>query len=218
MKKIRISSAIAVFLAALFLVSCEKETSFSVKEAIDYNGNKYSVLTDEDGFLSLAEKSGLAVIVEDSKGKMSKNSNGEFVTKSEDFPETLTVENEIHTKFFKIPIPDGWENKSREAVVLEYSDEEHSAEIMINERSTDTPDECIAEIEKLISSSNDMEKESVNLSFSTAVKLKYKQMFVFYVFSAEERTYFVRVTADEALFEKINFEDIINTIKFRKGE
>lgn len=191
-----------------------EEVQPEAKIATDSEGKKYSVIVGSDGFLSLGEKTDLAVSVEDEDGNPGKNSDGEFVTRTEKFPSTLMVDNEIHTKFFKIPMPDGWTSTSDELVKLNFK----TANLTVNDRGSSSVKECTEEIKGIMSAIGEGKEEKVKLLFADAVKLTYENRISIYIFEAEGRTYFVKVTADEKLFEEVNFEEIINTIKFRKGE
>lgn len=203
----------------LFLLLCACGTQGEEKQpvakiAADPSGKKYSVIVDTDGFLTLGEKDLLAVCVEDENGNPGKNADGEFVTRAEEFPRTLVVEDEIHTKFFRMKIPDGWTNESGEIVKLACK----GATFTVNERGNDTVEECKEEIKSLTSLLGEGKEEKPALTFEDSVKITYDDKIAIYIFEAEGRTYFVKVTAEEKLSDEMNFEEIINTIKFRKGE
>lgn len=192
--------------------------SETVKIVRDSEGNTFSAIAGGDGFLLLGDRGGLAVTVDDGTGKPGKNAKGEYVTSVVDFPRTVTAGDEIHTAFMRITVPEKWTSVSDSLIKLRYEKDNLSATLTINERSGLTVKECQAEIEELMSGICEVEKEKVTLSFADAVKLNCENKIVIYIFSAEGRTYFVKIDADEKLFEEINFEEIINTIKFRKGE
>ncbi len=206
-------------LGFLFLPLCSCGADSGEKQPVartasDSSGKKYSVIVDGDGFLTLGDKDFLAVCVEDEDGNPGKNADGEFVTRAEEFPRTLVVDDEIHTKFFRIKIPEGWTNKSGELVKLVHE----TATLTVNEREGYSVKECEEEIKSLMSALGEGKEEKLKLSFSDGVKITYGDKIAVYIFEAEGRTYFVKVTADEKLFSEMNFEEIINTIKFRKGE
>ncbi len=192
-----------VFVLALTLTSCTKNDGETVKKVTDNNGIEYSAVVGSDGFLKLGERTGLVV-----------RENGE--TKTVDFPNTLTVDDEIHTKSFKLKVPKGWENISDTLVKIEYTHDTGSAEMMINLRSSSTKD-CRDEIENIMSSMKN-EIENVHFDFAISTKLVYERNINFYIFSVNGQTYFIRTRCDDGLDKEINFEEIINTIQFRKGE
>lgn len=209
----------------IFLIFCgcgssqpEAEISAVVKQASDAEGNKYSVVMGSDGFLLLGKGQSLAITVDDEDGNPGKNLKGEYVTKAVDFPDTLTVDGEIHTRFYKLKIPDKWKNKSEGLLKIEYVKGKERAEITVNERFSMTVDECLKEVEGLTSFIGEAEKSKVSLDFAQSTKLVVGKRLALYVFNAEGRTYYVKCMADESLFEEIDFETIVNTIKFRKGE
>ncbi len=190
-------------LIALALSSCSTKQEETVKKATDNKGNCYSAYVDGDGFLEIDEKGSLVV---DENGKEA----------SVDFPPLLTVGNEIHTKFFKLEIPGGWLDGSDELAKIKYDSGGISAELVINERSSSTK-MCRDEIESIMSPMKN-ELKNVKLDFALATKLEYEGNVNFYIFSIDGRTYFIRTTLRGDSDEKINFEEIINTIQFRKGE
>ena len=215
-KKLTPAVCVLIFLF-LTLCACDagnEEIQPEAKIATDSSGNKYSVVVDVNGFLSLGDRDSLAVCTTDENGNPGKNSDGEFVTRAEDFPDTLVVDNEIHTRFFRMPVPEGWTNISDEIVKLSSG----AASLTINDRGITPVKECTEEIKNIMSAIGEGKEEKAELQFADAVKLTYENRISVYIFEAEGRTYFIRVTADEKLFEEINFEEIINTIKFRKGE
>lgn len=219
MIKKRTLAVFAVICLFLLMCSCgnsgsEREENIKEVIAVDSEGRKYSALLGSDGFLLLGDKDFLGVCVEDENGNPGKNAKGEYVTRAEEFPDTLQVGEEIHTKFFRIEIPDGWTSESDELVKLKFE----TATITVNERAGYSVKECKEEIESLMSAIGEGEEEKVKLQFGDAVKLNYENRIAVYIFEAEGRTYFVKVKADEKLFEEVDFEEIINTIKFRKGE
>ncbi len=225
-KKLILPMAVICFLLSL-MCSCNKtgaesEETTALKTVEDSNGKKFSAIVDSDGFLLLGDRSQLAITVDDGKGKPGKNADGEFVTRTEEFPYTLVVENEIHTKFMRIPIPENWTNKSDELIEFVYNDGDREASITVNERYGMTVKECQKEIKDTMNILGKGTEENVKLVFGDAVKISYEYegltKTVFYIFNVEERTYFVRISADGNLFETINFEEIVNTMKFRKGE
>lgn len=217
----------AVFVLLSFMCSCNKtgtetEETTALKTAEDSKGKTYSAIMGSDGFLLLGDRSQLAITVDDGKGKPGKNAEGEFVTKAEDFPRTLVVDNEIHTMFMKMPIPENWKNESDELIEFTYDDGENEASIIVNERFSLSEEECRNEIKDIMSIFSEPREENAELSFGYAVRITFEDenipKRVFYVFNVEGRTYFARIIADEILFETINFEEIVNTMKFRKGE
>lgn len=214
---------LALCFLLLMMCSCsdsadEAEEVASVETVKDSEGNTFSSLVGADGFLLLGDEDGLAVTVDDGDGKPGKNAKGEFVTRVVDFPDTVQVGKEIHTKFLKLPVPENWTSESDSLIKLRYKKDGLAASLTVNERSGMSVKECQAEIENLMSGIGEAEKEKVMFSFAESVKLNYENRIVIYIFNAEGRTYFVKINADEKLFEEINFEEIINTIKFRKGE
>ena len=217
----------ALFLLLSLLCSCNKtgvetEETTALKTVKDGTGKSYSAIVGSDGFLLLGDRSQLAITVDDGKGKPGKNADGEFVTQAEEFPNTLVVDNEIQTKFMRIPIPENWKNESDELIKFTYNDGENEASFVVNERFSLTEEECRNEIKNIMSVFSEPREENAELSFGYAVRMIFRDenmpKRVFYVFNAEGRTYFVRIVADESLFETIDFEEILNTMKFRKGE
>lgn len=222
-----ISMITALVLLLSLMCSCNKtggetEETTALKTVKDSTGKSYSVIVDSDGFLMLGERSQLAITVDDGKGKPGKNADGEFVTQAEEFPHTLVVDNEIHTRFMKMPIPENWKNESDELIKFTYNDGANEASIIVNERFSMTEEECRNEIKDIMGIISEPREENVELAFGYAVKIIFRDenmpKRVFYVFNVEGRTYFARIIADESLFETIDFEEIINTMKFRKGE
>ncbi len=223
MNKKFIPIAIAVCFLFLLMCSCDNgskknEAVTAVKTVTDSEGKTYSSIVDADGFLMLGDKNGLAVTVDDGDGKPGKNAKGEYVTRVVDFPDTVIVGKEIHTKFLRVTVPDGWTSESDSFVKLKYIKDDLTAKLTVNERADASVKECTAEIKSLMSAIGKPKEEKVKLQFADAIKLNYENRIVVYVFNAEDRTYFVKISADEKLFEEIDFEEIINTIKFRKGE
>ncbi len=206
-------------LSALLLSFCgcgkgeEKET-LTAKTVTDTEGNTYSALLDEEGFLVIGDKDGLVVCVADENGKPGKNSEGEYVTKSVSFPRVLISDGELHTKFFRLAIPEGWTSKSDDIVKLVKG----KITLTINSKEDMSLREYVNEIKNIMWAIGKADEEEAALSFGNAVKLSYENRVVIYVFRAENRIYSVKITADEKAFEEENFEEIINTIKFRKGE
>lgn len=225
-KKLILPVAVICFLLS-FMCSCNKtgaetEETTALKTAEGSDGKTYSAIVGSDGFLLLGDRNELAITVDDGKGKPGKNAEGEFVTRIEEFPYTLVVGNEVHTKFMKVPIPENWKNKSDELIEFVYDEGGSEATFVVNQRYDMTVEECKKEIKDIMSILMEGTEEKVQLAFGDAVKISYESeglpKRVFYVFNAEGRTYFARISADENLFETINFEEIINTMKFRKGE
>lgn len=203
MKKVLINTMSLMLVSILFLSSCAKdEIKREVKKAQDNDGNTYSVLIEEDGFLKLGEKDEL--VIKDDEG----------LTESISFPRTLTVEDEIHTKFYKIKLPSGWTDESGEIIKIRHEENSKFTEIIINERASSLK-ECKDEIESIMEPLEKESHETVKFSFATAEKLEFENSIIFYVFTYDERTYFIRVRTNE---DKINYEEIIDTIQFRKGE
>lgn len=214
-----------LLLSSLFLLlngcdtnEAETESTTAVKEAVDSEGNSYSSIIGEDGFLMLGDRNNLAITVDDGEGKPGLNSKGEYVTKTAEFPKTVTVDGEIHTRFFKLKIPENWENTSENLVKIKLKKDSMTAEVTVNERPSQSLEECLTEVEQIVSGVGKVKTEDVKLSFAQAKKLSVANRLSVYVFNVENRTYFVKVSADEKLFEEIDFEKIINTMKFRKGE
>ncbi len=207
----------------LTLCSCAKKPVQSpaaavIKTVTDTRGKTYKALVDENGFLMCDSQGNMIITAEDGNKNPVKNEQGEYVTKKVTFPQILSVENEIHTEFFKVAIPDNWQNKSGDLVKLVYTENGKTAEITINERASMSSINCVKEIEDMLSELGEVKKDNVDFSFATATRLQLENKITVYVFTAEGRTYFVKFTADKELFEKINFQEIVNTIKFRKGE
>ncbi len=190
------------------------EEKLTTRTVTDTEGNTYVALADADGFLVLGDKDGLSVCVSDENGNPGKNSDGEFITKSVTFPRVLISDGEIFTKFFRMPIPDGWKNKSDDLVKLAKG----KNTLTVNSKDDITVRDYTNEIKNIMWAIGKAEEEKVSLSFGDAVKLNYENRVVIYIFEAEGRAYSVKISADEKTFEEVNFEEIINTIKFRKGE
>ncbi len=215
-KKLILAVCVLGFLF-LPLCACDAENGeiqSEAKIATDSSGKEYSVIVGSDGFLTLGDRDALAVCTTDENGNPGKNADGEFVTRVENFPDTLMVDGEVHTKFFRLAVPEGWTSTSDELVKLNCG----TASLTINDRGITPVKECAEEIKNIMSAIGEGKEEKVKLQFADALKLTYENRTAVYVFEAEGRTYFIRVTADEKLFEEINFEEVINTIKFRKGE
>lgn len=190
------------------MCSCSKagETppqGVSVKTVTDTKGNSYEMQFDQDGFPVI-----------DDKGNALSEDGAEKVP----FPGIVVSGNEITTRFFRFELPEKWENSSGELVKAVYKEGSLSAEITVNERFSMTATECVKEIENIAADFGTVKKEMVDFDFATATKLVYENGVQIYVFSVENRTFFVKVVADNEMYEKINFEEIVNTIKFRKGE
>ena len=216
MKKLILAVCMLSFLF-LPLCACDTENGEiqpEAKVATDSSGKEYSVIVDSEGFLSLGDRDGLAVCTTDENGNPGKNADGEFVTRVEKFPSVLMVDGEIHTKFFRLTVPEGWTSTSDELVRLNSG----TATLTVNDRGNTSVKECTEEIKNIMSAIGECKEDKAELQFADAVKLTYENRIAIYIFEAEGRTYFVRATADEKLFEEMDFEEIINTIKFRKGE
>ena len=214
-KFILIFCALSVLL--LSVCGCSEtvqENSLTALTLTDTEGNTYTALVDSDGFLVTGDKDRLAVCVADEEGNPGKNSKGEFVTKAVSFPRVLTAENEIYTKHFRMPLPDGWTNKSDELVKLVKG----KATLTVNSKDSGTVRDYTNEIKNIMWSIGKADEETVQLSAGEAIKLSYENRVVIYIFKAEKRVYSVKITADEKTFEEENLEEIINTMKFRKGE
>ncbi len=196
----------------------EAEITAQVKQASDVKGNKYSVVLGDDGFLSLGKGQTLAIAVNDENGKPGKNFKGEYVTNTVKFPGILTVDDELHTKFYRMKVPENWKNKSEDLFKIEFVKGDAKAEITVNERFSMTVDECLKEVEDLTSLIGETQKSDVSFDFGQSKKIEVEKRLILYVFSVEGKTYYVKCMADESLFEEIDFETIVNTIKFRKGE
>ncbi len=207
----------------LLLASCTEnadvnEKSSEVKVLVGTDGESYHAIVGEDGFPVFDEKGKLSVALDDGEGGYGKNANGEYVTSKTESPNVLSSKDEIHTRFFRMKVPKGWENVSESLAEIKYTKNSKTAKITVNERSSLSVKECEAEVEEILSSLGKLEKEHVSLSFAEAEKISVEKRISVYVFSAEGRTYFIKVFSDEELFDEIDFEEIINTIKFRKGE
>lgn len=200
-------------LCCMFLMcSCSRTedstlSEMSFKTLSDANGNSYCVQVDQDGFPAI-----------DSNGSLVVSHNKKDETEKIPFPGIIWSENEIYTRFFRLEIPEKWENKSSEVVRIFYEKNSLTAEMTINERFSLSSIECVKEIENTASIFGTPEKEVVDFDFASATKLSYDNGMQIYVFSVEGRTFFVKIVADNGMHEKINFEEIVNTINFRKGE
>lgn len=213
--------AVIFFLCFMLLVLCscaktpvQTQSAAVTKTVTDTMGKTYKALVDEKGFLMCDEQGNLMIVSEDEE----KNEQGELVTRKVSFPHILVSENEIYTEFFRVSIPENWKNKSKDLVKLEYIKNGKKAEIAINERADMSSADCVKEIEEMLFLSGEVKKDVVDFDFATATVLQLENKITVYVFTAEGRTYFVKVTADKELFETTNFFEIVNTIKFRKGE
>ena len=222
-----IKKFILLLLASCFVVfsmcSCsdnqkEIERTTAVRKVKDSQGKVFSSIVGDDGFLLLGERDELAITVDDGKGNPGKNAKGEYVTRTETFPGVVTVGKEVQTKFVRMTIPDNWTSESDGIIKLRYEKNGLSAKLTVNERASMTVKECQAEIENLMSGIAEVRKEKTEFVFAEAIKLDYENRICVYIFNAEGRTYFVKIDADEKTFKEVNFEEIINTMKFRKGE
>ncbi len=223
MKKLYRAVIFFLCFVLLMLCSCAKNPTQSppetiIRTATDTMGKTYKALVDENGFLMCDSQGNMIIATEDANKNPVKNDKGEYVTEKVSFPHILLAENEIHTEFFKVAIPENWQNKSHDLVKLVYNENGKIAEITVNERASMSSINCVKEIEDMLSDLGEVKKDNVDFSFATATRLQLENKIAVYVFSAEGRTYFVKITADTQLFEKINFHEIVNTIKFRKGE
>ena len=223
MKKLYRTGIFFLCFVLLLLCSCAKNPVQSpdgavTKTVTDTRGKTYKALVDGSGFLMCDSQGNMIIAAEDESGNPIKNEQGENVTKKVSFPYILTAENEIHTEFFRLTIPENWQNKSGELVKLVYTENGRTAELTINDRASMSSVNCVKEIETMLSELGKVKKDAVEFDFATATRLQLENKITVYVFTAEGRTYFVKITADTQLFEKINFHEIVNTIKFRKGE
>lgn len=215
-KKLIIAVCVLGFLL-LTLCACnteKEEIQPEAKVATDSSGKEYSVIIGSDGFLFLGDRDNLAVCTTDENGNPGKNADGEFVTRAETFPAMLMVDGEIHTKFFRLSVPEGWTSTGDELIKLKSG----TATLSINDKGITPVKKCTEEVKNILSVIGKCTEEKVKLQFADAVKLTCENRTAVYIFEAEGRTYSVRATADEKMFEETNFEEIINTIKFRKGE
>lgn len=214
-KFILIFSVLCVLLSSF--CGCGKAVEEKVLTAATLNdteGNTYSVLLDEEGFPVTGDKDGLAVSVTDENGNPGKNSSGEYVTKSVSFPYVLMSEKELYTRYFRVAIPEGWTSRSDDIVKLTKGE----ITLTVNSKEDMSLREYVNEIKNIMWAIGKADEEEAVLSVGNAIKLSYENRVVIYVFRAENRVYSVKITADKEAFEKENFEEIINTIKFRKGE
>ncbi len=214
---------VSLSLALVTLCSCtntksETEATTVVKTVKDSTGKVFSSIVGSDGFLLLGEGNELAITVDDGNGNPGKNADGEYVTRVETFSGVLTVDKEVQTKFVRFPLPEKWKNVSDEIIKLNYEKDGLSVKLVVNERYDMSAEDCQEQIENLMAGIAECKKEKVGFDFAEAVKLDYESKIYIYVFSAEGRTYFVKISGDEKLLKEINFEEIINTMKFRKGE
>lgn len=207
----------------LLLASCTEnvnanQNTSEVKVLVGTNGESYPAVVGEDGFLVFDEKGKLSVALDNGEGGYGKNAKGEYVTAKADTPNVLSSEDEIYTEFFRMKIPKGWENTSEGLAEIKYTNNSKTAKITVNERTSLTVKECESEVEEILSPLGKLKKQHVSLSFAETEKISVESRISVYVFSAERRTYFIKVFSDEELFDKIDFEEIINTIEFKKGE
>ena len=207
----------------LLLCSCSKnavqtQPETVIKTVTDTNGKTYKAVVDENGFIMCDSAGKMIITAEDEKGNPLKNEQGEYVTQKVSFPNILVGENEIYTEFYKLPIPQNWQNKSTDLVKLSFTENGKTAEITVNERGSMSSVNCVKEIEDMLSVLGEVKKNTVDFNFATATGIELENVMTVYVFSVEGRTYFVKITAEKEMFEKINFTEIVNTIKFRKGE
>lgn len=207
----------------LLLASCTENApanrnTSEVKVLVGTDGESYPAVVGEDGFPVFDEKGKLSVALDDGEGGYGKNAKGEYVTDTADTPNVLSSEDEIYTEFFRMKIPKGWKNVSESLAEIKYTKNSKTAKITVNERASLTVKECEAEVEEILSSLGELEKEHISLSFAEAEKISVENRMSVYVFGVEGRTYFIKVFSDEELFDKIDFEEIINTVEFKKGE
>ena len=223
MKKLKRAGFFLLCFVLLLLCSCSKNAVQTLPETViktvtDTNGKTYKAVVDENGFIMCDSAGKMIITAEDEKGNPLKNEQGEYVTQKVSFPNILVGENEIHTEFYKLPIPQNWQNKSTDLVKLSFTENGKTAEITVNERGSMSSVNCVKEIEDMLSVLGEVKKNTVDFNFATATGIELEDVMTVYVFSVEGRTYFVKITAEKEMFEKINFTEIVNTIKFRKGE
>lgn len=223
MKKLKRAGIFLLCFVLLLLCSCSKnavqtQPETVIKTVTDTNGKTYKAVVDENGFIMCDSAGKMIITAEDEKGNPLKNEQGEYVTQKVSFPNILVGENEIYTEFYKLPIPQNWQNKSTDLVKLSFTENGKTAEITVNERGSMSSVNCVKEIEDMLSVLGEVKKNTVDFNFATATGIELENVMTVYVFSVEGRTYFVKITAEKEMFEKINFTEIVNTIKFRKGE
>lgn len=213
--KRKIFVSFLVLTSVILLASCGTK----YESVTDNNGNTFSIKRDSNGFAQTDEKGNLIVYETDKNGKIKQTDDGKDSSETIDFPNYIKSESVVECESFYIEIPDGWQVQTGHTIKL--FNEENQAEIAFTLRTTDTTDECLAQIKDLFSGWDaDWKESEQKFSFGQAKVISSTKLIdhyekSYYVFAVKGNSYAISTSFNTKLADSVDFNSIIGDIKFK---
>ncbi len=223
-KRIIIFAMVAVIAMSVVFTACNKDVYTDPS-----TGEKYILVTDENGEKVLNDDGELLVYVTDEDGKKVKDADGNYETEVHGFVGQVENDGVVEDYAYYFTLPDGWETVSDRG---EFMNEKTASELEI-QILEETMDDCIAKIERTYNALNDY-KDKLETDFIVlkneydnekiagkvyAITLKHAgEVRVTVAFQNNGNTYQLDfsttrdITVEEAEKETIDF---INSIEFK---
>lgn len=190
-------------------------------EVSDNDGKKITVMKDKDGFAKTDDKGQLIIYKTNEKGKIEKDENKEDVTQIIKFPKYISSEDEVECESFSIKIPEGWTLQTGQMIKL-YKDETKS-EISFTLRTTDTVEDCIAQIKELYDEQSwkpNWKEEDIDFGFAKGKMISSSKLIEnyeksYYVFTVNGNTYLINTSLNTVAAKSEDFVSIIKTMLFK---
>jgi len=154
-KRIVIFAMVTIIAVSVVFTACNKDVYTDPS-----SGEKYILVTDENGEKVLNEDGELLVYVTDEDGKKVKDADGNYETEVHGFVGQIENNGVVEDYAYYFTLPDGWKTVSDRG---EFQNKSLDAELEIKILE-ETMDECIAKIEKTYTALNEY-KDKIETDF-----------------------------------------------------
>ncbi|MCR5484180.1 MAG: hypothetical protein K6F09_01180 [Clostridiales bacterium] len=234
------ASAILLLFAALFvLAACEKKSSKYGVLYVDSIGMTHVLATDENGSTIQDANGNLVEILTDDKSKqpltmtevsatdedgseVSAEPKTKYQSSPLTFPHMITDKNgkTVENRYYKMPIPDGWEQIGSVAIILRQKDTE--CQIEVQHVEYEDAEESLKEVEAVKEKLTDDElkftKDTVKLCGTDAYKCVYdfngNKRYI-YILEKNGNVFNILCSAKSEYDKATDFESILNSIEFK---
>ncbi|GEM_PF-1471438 len=227
MAKKLIAAALIPAIILAFFAACKKTFKYGLV-ITDNEGKTRVVATDDSGKAVMDEAGNLIVIETEKNGKPATDKDGKQETNKVAHPDYYVNDEVIEGSKFVVPIPEGWEQSGKTVIRLTHKATGAEIDFMVKEGKSRTTVEAETEmlINTILENDDKATVSTANAKIAGAEALKYTLFspkagdgaggdIVIYVFEKNSVVYLFQGVVKAQYRKQIDFEAVMNTVKFR---
>lgn len=220
-----VKKGVSIILALLVVLTCFAACERKYKHGLlitDNKGKSYILATDKQGEIITDKAGNVAVLITNENGRPSTDEKGDQKTNFQSPPVYYTSGNVVEGEKFSVAIPKGWQLGDSEEITLKQK--ATGGELYLLVKENQTLKEAVSSLDDVLKQASTSKTkytvENVKKFGVNVTKYNYKDTkndvdMVIYMFEKNKTVFMFRTTNKIGVAGKVDYETLMNTIKFK---